>query len=250
MDVSTERAQQRIVETKPVRPRNRGMTRRPAFVALAVVSALAGCEPRPATASKASTASVPTPAPERGRVGTAPGSVGRGTPLRPAPGHELAAFAEGCFWGSENTFRHVRGVTATAVGYTGGHTKDPTYENVCDHTTGHAEAVLVEFDPKVVSYEKLLDVFWATHDPTTKNRQGPDIGDQYRSAIFTFTDAQRARAERSLSSEQKKHARAITTVIESAGPFYRAEDYHQQYDEKTGTESCPLPVRRLEDLSG
>lgn len=180
------------------------------------------------------------------RVGTAPGGAGRGTPLRAAPGHELAAFAEGCFWGSENTFRHVRGVTATAVGYTGGHTKDPTYETVCEHTTGHAETVLVEFDPKLVSYDKLLTIFWATHDPTTKNRQGPDIGDQYRSAIFTFSEAQRKVAETALVAEQKKHRAAVTTEIEAIGPFYRAEDYHQQYDEKTGTESCPLPVREIQ----
>ncbi len=226
------------------------MTRLPALVALAITAALAGCEPRASTPPKASASPNAPAAPAPARVGTAPGGVGRGTALRPAPGHELAAFAEGCFWGSENTFRHVRGVTATAVGYTGGHTKDPTYESVCDHGTGHAEAVLVEFDPKAVSYEKLLAIFWATHDPTTKNRQGPDIGDQYRSAIFTFSAGQRTVAERSLADEQKKHKRPVTTEIESAGAFYRAEDYHQQYDEKTGTESCPLPVRELEEVSG
>jgi peptide-methionine (S)-S-oxide reductase len=230
------------------------MTRLPALLTVAL-TALA-CEPRTTAASKASAS--PTSkmaAPAAPRVGTAPGGVGRGTPLRPAPGHELAAFAEGCFWGAENTFRHVRGVTATAVVYTGGHTKNPTYESVCSHTTGHAEAVLVEFDSKLVSYDKLLEIFWATHDPTTKNRQGPDVGDQYRSAIFTFSEAQRQVAERSLLAEQKKHRAAVTTEIESAGTVYRAEDYHQQYDEKTGTESCPLPVRSLQargsgDLSG
>jgi peptide-methionine (S)-S-oxide reductase len=233
------------VETNPPRPRNQGMTRLPALVAIAFTAALAGCEPRATTSPKASASPTQPAAAGTARVGTAPGGVGRGTALGAAPGHELAAFAEGCFWGSENTFRHVRGVTATAVGYTGGHTKDPTYESVCDHRTGHAEAVLVEFDPKVVSYEKLLAVFWATHDPTTKNRQGPDIGDQYRSAIFTFSEAQRSVAERSLADEQRKHKAAVTTEIESAGAFYRAEDHHQQYDEKTGTESCPLPVREL-----
>src|SRR5262245_41465130 len=126
---------------RPVAP---DMTRRPALLLLAlpVLAALAGCETRTSTASKASAAPSQPKAPAAGRVGTARGGVGRGTPLRAAPGRELAAFAEGCFWGSENTFRHVRGVTATAVGYTGGHTKDPTYESVCEHTTGHAEAVL------------------------------------------------------------------------------------------------------------
>src|SRR6185369_13407780 len=105
-------------------------------------------------------------------VGSDPGHAGQGTPLVAAPGHELAAFAEGCFWGSEDTFRHVAGVTATAVGYAGGHTKNPNYEDVCSHTTGHAETVLVEFDPTKVSYRELLDVFWRSHDPTTLNRQG------------------------------------------------------------------------------
>jgi peptide-methionine (S)-S-oxide reductase len=113
---------------------------------------------------------------------------------------------------------------------------------VCSHTTGHAEAVLIEFDPRVVSYSKLLEVFFATHDPTTKNRQGPDIGDQYRSAVFTFSDAQRRAAEAALRAEQKKHRAAVATEIAGAGPFFKAEEYHQQYDEKTGTESCPLPV--------
>jgi peptide-methionine (S)-S-oxide reductase len=137
----------------------------------------------------------------------------------------------------------VKGVVATAVGYTGGHTQDPTYQSVCTHTTGHAETVLVEFEPSQVSYEKLLNVFWETHDPTTKDRQGPDVGDQYRSAIFTFSDAQLRAARASLENEQKRHKRPITTEITPAPAFYKAEDYHQQYDEKTGTESCPLPLR-------
>src|ERR1051325_1255508 len=138
------------------------------------------------------------------RVGTNPGKVGNGTPLTPAAGHELAAFAGGCFWGVEDAFRKVRGVTATAVGYTGGHTKDPTYPKVCEHDTGHAETVLNEFDPKVVSYEKLLRAFFEIHDPTTPNRQGPDIGDQYRSAIFTFSPAQAEAAKKVISKEQAK----------------------------------------------
>ncbi len=177
------------------------------------------------------------------RVGTDPGHAGQGTPLSPSPGHELAAFAEGCFWGSEDTFRHVPGVVATAVGYTGGHTTNPTYEDVSSHTTGHAETVLVEFDPAKVSYAELLRTFWQSHDPTTLNRQGPDVGSQYRSAIFTFSDAQRSAALASMSEEQKHHDRKITTEVNPVGAFYKAEAYHQQYDENTGRQSCPLPQR-------
>ena len=174
-------------------------------------------------------------------VGTDPGHAGDGTPLVPAPGRALAAFAEGCFWGSENTFRHVPGVTATAVGFTGGHTKSPSYEDVCTHTTGHAETVLVEFDPARVTYAQLLDAFWRSHDPTTKDRQGPDVGDQYRSAIFTFSGEQATQAKASMEDVQKRFKRPITTQITPIGLFYKAEAYHQQYDEKTGHESCPLP---------
>jgi len=172
-----------------------------------------------------------------------PGRVGAGTPLTPAPGHELAAFAEGCFWGSENTFRHVHGVTATAVGYTGGHTDMPTYEAVSSHGTGHAETVLVEFDPKVVTYADLLRVFWESHDPTTKDRQGPDVGSNYRSAIFTFSPDQERAARASQTDAQKHESRPITTEIRAIGRFYKAEEYHQQYDEKSWVESCPLPGR-------
>ncbi len=174
-------------------------------------------------------------------VGTRPGGAGRGTALSPEPGHALAAFALGCFWGSEDTFRHVAGVTATAVGYTGGHTKDPNYEEVCSHTTGHAETVLVEFDPARVSYAQLLQVFWNSHDPTTMNRQGPDVGDQYRSSIWTFSVEEDAAARASLEAEQKRTSGRIVTEIKPIGPFYLAEGYHQQYDEKTGRHSCPLP---------
>lgn len=196
-----------------------------------------------ATPQAAATATAAAAAP---KVGTEPGRVGAGTPLVAAPGHELAAFAEGCFWGSENTFRHVRGVTATAVGYTGGHTDLPTYETVSSHTTGHAETVLVEFDPKVVSYAELVRVFWESHDPTTKDRQGPDVGSNYRSAIFTFSPEQERVAKASEVEEQKRHRRPITTEIRAVGRFYKAEDYHQQYDEKSGVESCPLPERSHE----
>jgi peptide-methionine (S)-S-oxide reductase len=177
------------------------------------------------------------------KIGTDPGRAGDGTPLVARPGHELAAFAEGCFWGSEETFRHVPGVVATAVGYTGGHTTHPSYEDVCSHGTGHAEAVLVEFDPAKVNYRDLLRAFWDSHDPTTRNRQGPDIGDQYRSAIFTFSPEQEREARTSMAEEQKRQPATIATEVAPIGPFYKAEAYHQQYDEKTGRRSCPLPRR-------
>ncbi len=177
-------------------------------------------------------------------VGVDPGGVGAGTPLTPKAGHELAAFAAGCFWGVEDTFRQVPGVTATAVGYTGGHTEKPTYETVCSHTTGHAEAVLVEFDPTKVKYEKLVEVFFATHDPTTLNRQGPDIGDQYRSHVFTFSDVQDKIMQAAIAREnEKRGAKKVTTKVSRIGAFWKAEEYHQQYDEKTGTHSCPLPMK-------
>jgi len=183
-------------------------------------------------------------------VGTDPGSVGMGTPLTAKPGHELAAFAAGCFWGVEDTFRQVPGVTATVVGYTGGHTKNPTYETVCSHTTGHAETVLVEFDPKMVTYEKLLEIFFATHDPSTMNRQGPDVGDQYRSAVFTFGDGQAEAARAAMGRAQAKLGKKVVTQVSPIPAFYKAEDYHQQYDEKTGTHSCPLPAGILKAPSG
>jgi peptide-methionine (S)-S-oxide reductase len=173
-------------------------------------------------------------------VGTNPGKAGAGTPLVPGAGHELAAFAEGCFWGSEDTFRHVSGVVATAVGYSGGTTQNPSYEDVCTHTTGHAETVLVEFDPQRVTYAQLLRVFWDSHDPTTPNQQGPDIGDQYRSAIFTFSPSQEAAAKAAIKAEQPNYKHPITTEIAPMSRFWKAEGYHQQYDEKTGRHSCPI----------
>lgn len=178
--------------------------------------------------------------PMQRKVGTDPGKVGNGTPLTAGAGHELAAFAAGCFWGVEDAFRKVRGVTATAVGYTGGHTKDPTYPKVCEHDTGHAETVLIEFDPKVVPYDKLLRAFFEIHDATTPNRQGPDIGDQYRSAIFTFSTAQAEAAKKAIAKEQAKLSDRIVTQVSPIGPFYRAEQYHQQYAERTGTHGCPV----------
>src|SRR5580658_6549734 len=142
-----------------------------------------------------------------------------------------AIFAAGCFWGVEAEFRKVKGVKATAVGYTGGRTEDPTYHEVCTDTTGHAEAVEVEFDPSEVSYEQLLDVFWANHDPTQLNRQGPDWGKQYRSAIYFFTPEQEAaaKASRDALAKSGKFSRPIVTEIVPASEFWKAEDYHQQY---------------------
>ena len=176
-------------------------------------------------------------------VGTKPGNVGHGTPLAPRAGDELAIFSQGCFWGVEERFRRVPGVVATAVGYTGGAERDPSYETVSAHATGHAESVLVEFDPAKVAYRDLLRIFWETHDPTSGDRQGPDRGHQYRSAIFTFGPGQQAAAVASRDAEQARLADRITTEIAPAGPFWVAEDYHQQWDEKHGYRSCPLPHR-------
>lgn len=155
---------------------------------------------------------------------------------------ETAVFAAGCFWGVEQVFRDTDGVVATEVGYTGGHVENPTYEQVCRKGTGHAEAVKVEFDPALVSYEKLLEIFWASHDPTQVNRQGPDVGDQYRTAIFTVNDAQREAAEKSRAAEDAsgRHARPVATKIEPLGPWWRAEEYHQQYFEKKGGGACAI----------
>jgi len=153
-----------------------------------------------------------------------------------------ATFAAGCFWGVEEAFRNLKGVTSTTVGYTGGTMKNPSYEDVCTGRTGHAEAVEVEFDPAQVSYSDLLAVFWKIHDPTTLNRQGPDVGTQYRSAIF-FHDADQEAAARSSKEALQKavsFARPIVTEIMPASEFYRAEDYHQQYLEKRGMKSCHL----------
>jgi peptide-methionine (S)-S-oxide reductase len=155
-----------------------------------------------------------------------------------------ATFGAGCFWGVEAAFRRLDGVTATAVGYTGGHTDDPTYREVCSHTTGHAEVVEVTYDPERVTYEQLLAVFWAEHDPTQLNRQGPDVGDQYRSAIFVHDDAQRRAAEASRDAVQARSRRPVVTAIEDAPTFWPAEDYHQQYLEKRGLASCHVSLAR------
>lgn len=157
---------------------------------------------------------------------------------------QTATFAAGCFWGVEYAFRKIPGVLKTTVGYTGGRTKNPTYEQVCSHTSGHAEAVQVEFDPSKVSYEKLLEAFWAIHDPTTVDRQGPDIGSNYRSAIFYNSPEQEkeAKALKEKLGKSGKFKRPIVTEIAPAAEFYKAEDYHQQYFEKNGMKpQCHLP---------
>jgi peptide-methionine (S)-S-oxide reductase len=154
-----------------------------------------------------------------------------------------ATFAAGCFWGVEDAFRQVKGVTSTTVGYIGGTTRNPTYKEVCTDRTGHAEAVEVEFDPNQVSYRELLALFFQSHDPTTLNRQGPDFGSQYRSAIF-FHDAEQEKDAREAKAALEKAGvfkRPIVTQIVAAPEFYRAEDYHQQYFEKQGIRSCHLP---------
>ena len=156
---------------------------------------------------------------------------------------EKATFGAGCFWGVEKTFRDAPGVTDTAVGYLGGSVENPTYENVCTGRTGHAEVVQLEFDPTKISYPDLLEIFWSNHDPTTMNRQGPDTGSQYRSAIFFHTPEQKA-----IAVESKRAADAggrfrdpVVTEITPASTFYRAEDYHQRYLEKRGLGSCHIP---------
>jgi peptide-methionine (S)-S-oxide reductase len=155
-----------------------------------------------------------------------------------------ATFAAGCFWGVEAAFRQVDGVTGTRVGYIGGHVDSPTYEQVCSHTTGHAEAVEATYDDEVVSYEQLLDVFWAKHDPTQKNRQGWDIGDNYRTEIFVHDDEQREAADASKRREQGRYRKEIATQITPAPSFWEAEDYHQQYLEKRGRSSCTARLQR------
>ena len=155
---------------------------------------------------------------------------------------EKATFAAGCFWGVEAAFRQVEGVRSTAVGYTGGTLENPTYRDVCTDKTGHAEAVEVTYDPSKVSYDDLLRVFWQLHDPTTLNRQGPDVGTQYRSAIFFHDAEQEAAAKASKEALQKSgpHKKPIVTEIVPASEFWPAEEYHQQYLEKRGLAHCTI----------
>jgi peptide-methionine (S)-S-oxide reductase len=177
-------------------------------------------------------------APQQTGGQTAPDSGGQAD----APGSTaVATFAAGCFWGVEARFRQVPGVVDTMVGYTGGHKEEPTYKQVCTGTTGHAEAVQVTYDPGKVTYDALLEVFWNAHDPTTANRQGPDVGSQYRSAIFYHTPEQEAAARKSkaaLQASGRWGEKPIVTQVEPAGPFWRAEEYHQRYLEKKGRASC------------
>jgi peptide-methionine (S)-S-oxide reductase len=155
---------------------------------------------------------------------------------------ETATFGAGCFWGVEETFRQIPGVVDTAVGYLGGQKQNPTYQDVCTDETGHAEVVQVTYDPAKVNYEKLLDVFWEAHDPTTVNRQGPDIGTQYRSAIFFHSPEQEriARASKERMQGSGKFRRPIVTEITPASTFYRAEEYHQKYLAKRGLSHCHI----------
>lgn len=157
-----------------------------------------------------------------------------------------ATFGAGCFWGVEEAFRQVEGVTATAVGYMGGTLPNPTYEDVCTGATGHAEVVHVQYDPSKVTYEALLDVFWSCHDPTTLNRQGPDVGSQYRSVIFHHTPEQQEAAETSMArvDASGRFGRPIVTRIVPACPFYRAEEYHQKYLARRGLGSCGTSPHR------
>lgn len=155
-------------------------------------------------------------------------------------GTKKATFAAGCFWGVEAAFREVEGVISTAVGYTGGATEDPAYEEVCTGETGHAEAVEVVYDPNLVTYDELLDLFWSIHDPTTRDRQGPDVGSQYRSAVF-FHDPRQEAAARSAKEKLQSsglYRREIVTEIIPASKFYRAKEYHQRYFEKHGRRGC------------
>ncbi len=155
---------------------------------------------------------------------------------------QTATFGAGCFWGVEELFAHTKGVKDTAVGYMGGTTENPTYEDVCTNRTGHAEVVQMKYDPKEVSYEELLKIFWENHDPTTPNRQGPDVGTQYRPAIFTHTPEQEEIAKKSKEEleKSKRYDRPVVTDIVPAKPFYRAEEYHQRYLEKRGLKTCHI----------
>ena len=152
----------------------------------------------------------------------------------------IATFGAGCFWGVEAAFQNLNGVTKTTVGYMGGTLKNPTYEQVCTNSTGHAEVIQIQFNPEKISYKKLLDIFWELHDPTQLNRQGPDIGTQYRSVIFYHTNEQKKISEKSREKQAKNYKKKIVTEITLAQEFYPAEEYHQKYLEKHGLSHCGI----------
>ena len=162
---------------------------------------------------------------------------------------QQAIFAAGCFWGVQYYLDQIPGVIKTLAGYTGGHTESPSYESVCTHTTGHAEAVWLEFDPSSVSFEELCQHFFRMHNPTQLNYQGPDHGDSYRTAIFYVTDEQKSIAEAARDAAQTNWDEPIVTEITQAGPFYNAEDYHQKFAEKTGRGMCHVPYEPLDKFS-
>jgi peptide methionine sulfoxide reductase msrA/msrB len=172
---------------------------------------------------------------------SAPSPAGGSAPSEGKTQSQVATFAAGCFWGVEARFREIKGVVDATVGYTGGHTENATYKDVCTDKTGHAEAVRIEYDPQQVSYDQLLDAFWVMHDPTTLNRQGPDVGSQYRSAVFYHSEEQMRAAQASkerLEKSGKFRGKKIVTEIIPAADFYRAEEYHQRYLEKQGSKAC------------
>jgi len=182
-------------------------------------------------------------------IGGCSGEQLNDTAVRPEPKREKAIFAAGCFWGVEHVFRQVKGVTKTDVGFIGGKVENPTYRRVCKGDTGHAEAVRIVFDPSKVTYEYLLAVFWGCHNPTTLNRQGPDVGTQYRSAIFYVDDEQKKMAEttRKQIDRSGQYDKKVVTEITKAGKYYPASEYHQQYYEKRGGGGCKdvkLPPRK------
>jgi len=215
------------------------------LVAMAVAGALGalalapvGCTPKEEghTVNPPSSPDTPPDTPLAGQAGRATPGAGGAAPT------EVATFAAGCFWGVEARFRAVPGVVNAMVGYTGGHTEHPTYNDVCTGTTGHAEAVQVTYDPNAVTYEQLLAVFWAGHDPTTPNRQGPDVGSQYRSAIFFHSPDQEKAARDSkeqVAASGTFGQKPVVTEIVPATTFWQAEEYHQRYNEKHGQGACP-----------
>lgn len=183
----------------------------------------------------------------RASVGTQPGGVTLFASTKTVPLHEgleVATFAAGCFWGVEDAFRQLDGVKATAVGYSGGKTKNPTYKEVCYTDTGHAEAIRIEFDPKKLSYKELVEFFFDIHNPAQVGGQGPDWGDQYRSVVFTHNEAQMKIAKTVRDATAVSLKKTVVTQIVPEATFYMAEDYHQQYNMKNGSAACPIPVRR------